>query len=90
MFDSLTEKLGKIFSRLGNKGRITEKDVDETNGIVSLQWESASNRQYRVEASSNLTAWTSLADNLIATGASCTFSTNASERLQFFRIYRAP
>ena len=42
------------------------------------------------EASSNLTAWTSLADNLVATGASCAFSTNASERLQFFRIYRAP
>ena len=64
--------------------------VGVTNGIVSLQWESASNRQYRVEASSNLTAWTSLADNLVATGASCAFSTNASERLQFFRIYRAP
>jgi signal recognition particle subunit SRP54 len=36
MFDSLTEKLGKIFSRLGNKGRITEKDVDEAMREVRL------------------------------------------------------
>jgi signal recognition particle subunit SRP54 len=36
MFDSLTEKLGKIFSRLGNKGKITEKDVDEAMREVRL------------------------------------------------------
>src|SRR5512137_362734 len=36
MFESLTEKLGKIFSRLGNKGRITEKDVDEAMREVRL------------------------------------------------------
>jgi signal recognition particle subunit SRP54 len=29
MFESLTEKLGKIFARLGNRGKLTEKDVDE-------------------------------------------------------------
>ena len=29
MFDSLTEKLTTVFQRLGNRGRLTEKDVDE-------------------------------------------------------------
>lgn len=36
MFDTLTEKLGKIFSRLGNKGKINEKDVDEAMREVRL------------------------------------------------------
>ena len=36
MFETLTEKLGKIFSRLGNKGKITEKDVDEAMREVRL------------------------------------------------------
>jgi signal recognition particle subunit SRP54 len=36
MFDSLTEKLGKIFVRLGNKGKLTEKDVDEAMREVRL------------------------------------------------------
>ncbi len=29
MFEALTEKLNGVFHRLGNKGRLTEKDVDE-------------------------------------------------------------
>jgi len=36
MFESLTEKLGNIFSRLGNKGKLTEKDVDEAMREVRL------------------------------------------------------
>jgi len=36
MFESLTEKLGKIFSRLGNKGKLTEKDVDDAMREVRL------------------------------------------------------
>jgi len=36
MFESLTEKLGKIFSKLGNKGKLTEKDVDEAMREVRL------------------------------------------------------
>ena len=28
MFEALSEKLGDVFGRLGNKGRLTEKDVD--------------------------------------------------------------
>ena len=29
MFDALSEKLGAVFGRLGSKGRLTEKDIDE-------------------------------------------------------------
>jgi signal recognition particle subunit SRP54 len=36
MFESLTEKLGKIFARLGNRGKLTEKDVDEAMREVRL------------------------------------------------------
>ncbi len=36
MFENLTEKLGNIFSRLGNKGRLSEKDVDEAMREVRL------------------------------------------------------
>ncbi len=61
-----------------------------TNQVVSLTWESASNRQYHVEVSSDLAAWTSLATNLTATGADLTFATNLPGDVNFFRIRRAP
>jgi endonuclease/exonuclease/phosphatase family metal-dependent hydrolase len=64
--------------------------VGMTNQIISLQWESASNRQYCVEVSSNLAAWTPLATNLTATGADCTFTTNVLGEVKFFRVQRAP
>ncbi len=64
--------------------------ISVTNQMVSLKWESAGNRQYRVEASSNLTTWAPLADNLVATGANFTFSTNVPGGVKFFRIYRMP
>jgi len=64
--------------------------IGRTNQIVSLKWESTSNRQYHVEVSSNLTAWTPLVTNLAATGADFTFSTNVPGNVKFFRVYRAP
>jgi signal recognition particle subunit SRP54 len=36
MFEALTEKLGKIFSGLSNKGRLSEKDVDEALRQIRL------------------------------------------------------
>ena len=36
MFEALTEKLGATFGRLSNKGRLTEKDVDEALREVRL------------------------------------------------------
>ncbi len=64
--------------------------LGRTNQIVSLTWESQSNRSYRLEVSSNLMTWTPLASNLIATGADCTFQTNISDAPRFFRVYRTP
>jgi hypothetical protein len=64
--------------------------IGVTNQVVSLKWESTSNRQYHVEVSSNLTAWTLLVTNLAATGADFTFSTNVPGDVKFFRVRRAP
>jgi endonuclease/exonuclease/phosphatase family metal-dependent hydrolase len=64
--------------------------IGVTNQIVSLKWESVSDRSYNIEVSSNLTAWTPLAINLTATGADCTFTTNVPGNVKFFRVYRAP
>jgi hypothetical protein len=61
-----------------------------TNQIISLQWESASNRQYCVEVSSNLAAWMPLATNLVATNSNFTFNTNVPGNVKFFRVQRAP
>ena len=36
MFDTLTDKLTAVFTRLGNKGRLTESDVDEALREVRL------------------------------------------------------
>ncbi len=64
--------------------------VGVTNQVVSLTWESTSNRQYHVEVSSNLAVWVSLATNLTATGADFTFATNVPGDMKFFRIRRVP
>jgi endonuclease/exonuclease/phosphatase family metal-dependent hydrolase len=64
--------------------------IGVTNQCVSLTWESTSNRQYHVDASSNLAAWMPLATNLTATGADFTFRTNVPGNVKFFRIRRAP
>ena len=36
MFEVLSEKLGNVFRRLGNRGRLTEKDIDEAMRQVRL------------------------------------------------------
>ena len=36
MFEALTEKLGAVFQRIGNRGRLTEHDVDEALKEVRL------------------------------------------------------
>jgi endonuclease/exonuclease/phosphatase family metal-dependent hydrolase len=64
--------------------------IGRTNEIVSLKWETAASRQYRLEMSSDLVVWTPLASNLTATGADFTFTTNVSEAVKFFRAYREP
>jgi endonuclease/exonuclease/phosphatase family metal-dependent hydrolase len=64
--------------------------IGRMNQTVSLQWESAANRTYNIEVSSNLAAWLPLATNLTATGANFIFTTNVPDNVKFFRVYRAP
>lgn len=66
--------------------------VGVTNQTVSLTWESQNNRIYNIEASTDLFSWLPFATNIAITTAnsSFTFTTNVSDPLKFFRIYRAP
>lgn len=62
-----------------------------TNQQITLRWEAAAGRRYRVEASSNLTTWFSLTPNLTAAGPVMSFTTNSNDLVEkFFRIYREP
>jgi len=64
--------------------------ISVTNQSLSIQWETDIGGIYGVQASSNLTTWTDVANNLIALGTNTTFSTNLQGNLQFFRAYRVP
>jgi hypothetical protein len=64
--------------------------IAHTNQAVSLTWESVPGLVYRVDASSNLTVWSTVASNLVAAGATYTLATNAISNPQFFRVYRVP
>ena len=61
-----------------------------SNSAVRLTWETTPQRQYRVEASSDFVAWTSLTTNIMATGTSLSWTGVVSAPLQFFRVYRVP
>ena len=56
---------------------------------LTVQWNSVFGGTYRVETSTNLTAWTVLATGLTATNASYTYTTNITGNPRFFRI-RSP
>lgn len=64
--------------------------VTRTNPAVTLKWESVFGQPYRVESSTNLAQWTTLAANLVATNVTFTYSTNLPDVLRYFRIYRVP
>jgi endonuclease/exonuclease/phosphatase family metal-dependent hydrolase len=59
-----------------------------SNSAVTLQWEALPGQNYRVEWSSNLDGWATLADNLAATNYSFLLSTNRTNAPQFFRVRR--
>ncbi len=61
-----------------------------TNLAVTLRWESVPGQPYRVETSTNLVTWRTLANNLLATGMNCTLTTNLGEAENNFRVYRLP
>jgi hypothetical protein len=66
--------------------------ISVADGTLTLQWETSSGRQYRVEAASNLAgcpAWTALT-NVTANGTNVTLNRNFQGSMQFFRVYRVP
>lgn len=64
--------------------------VTRTNLAVTLQWEAVPGQPYRVESSTNVSTWSALAGNLVATSNRYTFSTNLDDPTRYFRIQRAP
>jgi endonuclease/exonuclease/phosphatase family metal-dependent hydrolase len=64
--------------------------IARSNEAVALTWESVPGQPYRVDMSSNLSAWSVLASNLLATNLSFTLNTNATGDPRFFRVYRVP
>jgi endonuclease/exonuclease/phosphatase family metal-dependent hydrolase len=67
--------------------------IAQTNQNVTLKWESQNNRNYSIEASTDLVAWTLFATNLATTTTNATYaftSNNVRDRIKFFRIYRVP
>lgn len=64
--------------------------VERTNATVTLRWESVFGQTYRVESSSNLLHWSTLANQLVATGTNASYSGELNEAVRFFRVYRVP
>jgi endonuclease/exonuclease/phosphatase family metal-dependent hydrolase len=64
--------------------------IGKSNEAVALTWETVPGQPYRVEVSSDLSAWSVLASNLLATNSSFTLNKNATGDVQFFRVYREP
>jgi hypothetical protein len=61
-----------------------------SNLTVTLNWQSVPGQPYRVESSTNLTSWSTLANNLVAVGSTFTYSTNLNDAMRYFRVYRVP
>lgn len=64
--------------------------LTRSNLTVTMTWQSVLGQPYRVESSSNLTHWTVLATNLVATNSTFTYRTNLPDALSYFRVYRVP
>ena len=64
--------------------------LTRSNLTVILDWEAVPGQPYRVESSTDLTTWSALTSDLIATSNSCIFSTNLNDAVRYFRIQREP
>ncbi len=60
------------------------------NPVVTLTWQAVAGQRYRVEISSNLSNWTTFADDLLATNATLSLVTNLVGPGNYFRVYRLP
>ncbi|MEO5804790.1 MAG: immunoglobulin domain-containing protein [Verrucomicrobiota bacterium] len=61
-----------------------------SNQLLTLNWQSSSGRQYRVESSTTLTNWVPASATLTATGTNLNFTTNKTGSANFLRVYRFP
>ena len=62
--------------------------LNVSNLLVTLNWQSSTGQQFRVEASDTFTNWVPISSTITATGTNTTFATNVSTGAQFFRINR--
>jgi hypothetical protein len=63
--------------------------VSRTEQDIRLQWETSCGWKYTLETSSDLTTWSVLPTNFIASGTNLTFTTSPQGIIQFFRAYRS-
>lgn len=61
-----------------------------SNATSVVSWPALVGRRFRVDSSTDLTSWTTLASNLVATTSTYTFTTNVAGDTRFFRVYRTP
>jgi endonuclease/exonuclease/phosphatase family metal-dependent hydrolase len=64
--------------------------VTASNATLRLTWGTRVGRQYRVEASTNALAWTSVSSNLTATTTQLSWSTPVVGPQRMFRVQRVP
>lgn len=81
-----------VFVRFANPFAVPPRLVSFgiSNAVAKLNWSAVPGGRYRVEASTNLPAWTPLATNLLATNGVLSFSTNAPDARRFLRVRTEP
>ena len=85
--DSLLTLKGQLVAtRVIGAEPLKLQSIALANQAVTLAWPSIPQQSYQVQATSNYLTWTTVASNLVASGASMTWSTPASEKAQFFRL----
>lgn len=81
-----------VFVRFANPFAVPPRIVSfgVSNNVAKLVWSAIPGGRYRVEASTNLPLWSTLATNLLATNGVVSFSTNATGAQRFLRVRTEP
>jgi hypothetical protein len=61
-----------------------------SNEWLTVTWQSIPGASYDLESSTNLTKWSVLAANLVATGTNESHTISAGESLRWVRVRRLP
>ena len=61
-----------------------------SNQLVHLSWQTTTGRQYRIEGSTDFSAWSVLSANLLATTTNLSWTLTGDASRQFLRVYRLP